>query len=321
MSLNIKIPEISKQVRDEDVFKILNNFFNEFAKDWGNHQIEWVSSAYQTFKDHDKFLIVIYLVKKTLDFYSSQWIKQSFETFYSKDKLQIEKFSIHEIAKDLQLAKETARRKILELENIGAIKRQKKRIILDRSLFPQIKPINSTRRAATLLSKFAENLDKHLNSNIEMDSKVIHNYILNEFTYAWKLYYEMQIPIVLQWKKYFGDLETWHIWGIVAVSQNSSNSLQHINRNYSDYISDHLLDREKGLNAMTISDITGIPRATVVRKLKILVKNKFLVFNKKKLYFPSNFHQKDISNLVTISIKSVSVFSTKIYNQLIFNKN
>ena len=38
----------------------------------------------------------------------------------------------------------------------------------------------------------------------------------------------------------------------------------------------------QGVNAMSISDITGIPRATVVRKLKVLVKNNILSIDDKK---------------------------------------
>ena len=40
---------------------------------------------------------------------------------------------------------------------------------------------------------------------------------------------------------------------------------------------------ERGINAMSLSDITGIPRPTVVRKLKYLIKNNYLSINKKKL--------------------------------------
>ena len=40
---------------------------------------------------------------------------------------------------------------------------------------------------------------------------------------------------------------------------------------------------ERGVNAMSLSDITGIPRPTVVRKLKYLVENNYLVINEKKL--------------------------------------
>ena len=39
----------------------------------------------------------------------------------------------------------------------------------------------------------------------------------------------------------------------------------------------------RGVNAMSLSDITGIPRPTVVRKLKWLINKKFLTINDKKL--------------------------------------
>ena len=42
---------------------------------------------------------------------------------------------------------------------------------------------------------------------------------------------------------------------------------------------------ERGINAMSLSDITGIPRPTVVRKLKYLVKNNYITINEKKLLF------------------------------------
>ena len=38
-----------------------------------------------------------------------------------------------------------------------------------------------------------------------------------------------------------------------------------------------------GLNAMSISDITGIPRPTVVRKLDNLIKSGWMNYNEKKL--------------------------------------
>ena len=49
-----------------------------------------------------------------------------------------------------------------------------------------------------------------------------------------------------------------------------------------------------GLNAMSISDITGIPRPTVVRKLQMLVKAGWINYNEKKLV--SVKVSKEISN-------------------------
>ena len=47
---------------------------------------------------------------------------------------------------------------------------------------------------------------------------------------------------------------------------------------------------ETGVNAMSISDITGIPRATVIRKLNKLLKEKFLKVDNKKHYSSTGHH-------------------------------
>ena len=56
-------------------------------------------------------------------------------------------------------------------------------------------------------------------------------------------------------------------------------------KNISD-ISDNIaqLEISKGLNPTTISDLTGIPRATVIRKLQVLLKKKLLNKNEKNLF-------------------------------------
>ena len=45
---------------------------------------------------------------------------------------------------------------------------------------------------------------------------------------------------------------------------------------------------------MSISDITGIPRATVIRKLNKLLKEKFLKIDDKKCYSSTGVHAKKL---------------------------
>ena len=56
--------------------------------------------------------------------------QQSYEEYYSKSYVQIDKFSITELCEKLDLPKETIRRKVLELEKEGVIKRDKKKIFI-----------------------------------------------------------------------------------------------------------------------------------------------------------------------------------------------
>ena len=72
-----------------------------------------------------------------------------------------------------------------------------------------------------------------------------------------------------------------------------------------------------GINAKSISDISGIPSATVIRKLKLLVKKKLLKLDNKKLYI---FNEaKIIGDLIKVQTeitKKLSSFTTKIFNAM-----
>ena len=75
---------------------------------------------------------------------------------------------------------------------------------------------------------------------------------------------------------------------------------------------------ERGMNAMSLSDITGIPRPTVVRKLKFLIKNNYITINEKKLLFINiqGTNLKRSSELQDANIKTLSNFIFKVFNQI-----
>ena len=95
---------------------------------WANYQLQWLNEIYATFKDHSKFLIIIFLIKKTLDVYSKNFVKLSFDEFYSLETVEVEKFSISEISLSLNIPKETTRRKLIELEQMGVIVKINKKL-------------------------------------------------------------------------------------------------------------------------------------------------------------------------------------------------
>ena len=68
----------------------------------------------------------------------------------------------------------------------------------------------------------------------------------------------------------------------------------------------------RGVNAMSISEITGIPRPTVVRKLNYLLKNKYISVNKKKL-FNVNMQDKTLSDTIKLQEKNVLSLSRLIF--------
>ena len=314
--MNIRSPDISNQIYKEDVLSVIENKYSIMGPMWVNHQMEWCNGVFSSFKDHDKFLVIILLIKKTLDFYSRNFIKLTFDQFYSKDTVEIEKYTITEISKALNIPKESTRRKVLELEKMGAIRKFKKKIIIDRSKYYHSKPVDSIKRITRFLSILSEmSIDSKILPK-KLSSGELEIIIKDNFSYIWKLYYELQIPMMMSYKKIFKDLETFHIFGICVVNQHL-----YARRVSNDYMqrdifieSTHSSKMMQGLNAMSISDISGIPRATVIRKLRQLVKEDVLVIDIKK-------HYRLTSNIVTklkpvqenILIK-LSDFSTKILN-------
>ena len=309
------IPRISDQIYKDDTLDVLENSYSIVGPHWVNHQLEWMNGVYSAFKDHDKFLIIIYLTKKTLDFYSKNFIKLNYDQFYSKDTVEIEKFNIIEISTNLNIPKETARRKTIELEKSGVIKRKKKKIIIDRSAFPFIKPIKSIVRMSRFLSLLSEMLVKEKILQTKTNSIELEETIKDNFSYVWKIYYELQIPMLLKYNKVFGDLETFHIFGACVQNQhlNQRDMISEIER--VKFLRSNLLDKNmQGLNAMSISDITGIPRATVVRKLKKLIKKNYLSINNKKHYKLTNFIVKKLEPAQKIILNKLSDFSSQVFN-------
>jgi len=314
--MKILIPEISKQLNKEDTFKILEKKYSILGPMWVSHQIEWCNGVYAAFKDHDKYLIIMLLIKKTLENYLNNFTKLSYDEFFSKKTIEIEKFNISEISTTLYIPKESARRKVLELENEGVIKRINKKIIIDRSCFDYSKPVNSIKRISTFLSTVSALCKDEGTISKKKTSAELELIIKDNFTNIWYFYYEMQIPMMINYKKIFKDFDSFHIWGACVVNQHfdaKKSFPTHTDRD--SFIKSFFTgSKGQGINAMSISEITGIPRATAIRKLQKLVKNGNLTIDKKK-------HYRLKENIVSIlkpvqkdNLHRLASFSSKIFN-------
>jgi hypothetical protein len=172
------------------------------------------------------------------------------------------------------------------------------------------------------MSRFLSTLSK-MAFNEGLTSKPISTDSLIEtskkyFSFIWKLYYEMQIPMLLAYKKIHGDLESFHIHGICLSNHalnSKKNDTSEMNKEF--YLEKYFFGDKKdftGINAMSISDITGIPRATVIRKLGKLIKGNFLKIDSNKHYFSTGTHKKQILAVQKNTFKNLSKFAARIYN-------
>jgi len=311
-------PEIIKKIHREDIINILEQKYSEISPVWMPMQMEWLNNVYRTFNDYEKFMIVMHLLGNTFDFYSKNFMKLNYDEYFNQNQIEIKKINVTEISRSLNIPKETTRRKLIELEQLGTIKKLTKKIIIDRKTWPNIKPEETIQRMSRFLSILSSILyeEKIISETITSDKlvKVSKEY----FSYVWKLYYEMQIPMLLNFKKIHGDLESFHVWGICIANQ-TLNAKKNDNSEMSkeNYLKKYLFNSDEnraGINAMSISDITGIPRATVIRKLNKLIKEKFLIVDIKKHYLTTGVHKKKLVEIQKNNFKNLSKFAESIYN-------
>ena len=319
--------DFSKTLTDDQVYDAIMNNYSSLSKEWIFHQWNWMNSVYSPFNDHYKYMIVISLIEKTLQFYDQMNVQYTYDEYYSKSYQQIEKFSITELCEKLDLAKETVRRKVIELEREGVINRSKKKILIDRRAFPFVQPVQQLKLTSKYIFLVSKALNKEQTYSKRLNQKDIENMIKKNFSLCWRWFYRMQIPLVIGYHKFMQDLTTFHIWGTVCMNQilNVSKKLNTENENESlDYFTTNNvlienLGTDTGISAMSISDMTNIPRATIIRKCKYLIKEDLIKINKKKQYALSSMNFRKILPYQTEIFRLKAKFIRKILNLLVIS--
>ena len=324
--MDLREIDFSKTLEDEQVYSSIMNNYSDLSKDWIFHQWNWMNNVYSPFKDHYKYMIVISLIEKTLHFFDQMNIQYSYDEYYAKSYQQIEKFSITELCEKLDLPKETVRRKVLELEKEGVISRSKKKIIIDRKAFTFSKPEQQMKFTSKYILLVSKALNKDQIYSKKLDQKIIENIMRKKFTLCWRWFYRMQIPLVIGYHKFMQDLTTFHIWGTVCMNQvlNVSKFLDTGDKPNLDHFqtSDILiknLGTNSGISAMSISDMTNIPRATIIRKCKYLIKEDLIKMNEKKQYVLASMNFRKILPYQTEIFKYKAKFIRKILNLLVIS--
>ena len=110
----------------------------------------------------------------------------------------------------------------------------------------------------------------------------------------------MMCRLSLIWRSFLNSMENWFIFGTCGLNQMYNLKDQ---KNFRDFHPDNTenfflnltrKETSRGLNPTTISELTGIPRQTVIRNLKILTKLKALEKEVKTnlFYVPKNTNQR-----------------------------
>ena len=306
---------------------VLSNNPFLLMKHWIKFQQEWVNKIYEQFKDHDTYIILIYLISKSWQDSSNLFKFYSIDEYYSQSEISLPNISLFEMSKNLKIPKETVRRKLLELEKKNIITREGKKIILAKLALNLQKPETSIKRLSLFFEKLSILLSTEDWFGAPVSKENIELYFNKYYTVFWNRYFKMQIPYLTRWKSVFGDLESWVIWANMGINQ--SINLEKISKSMSKKINlsgdkkknlyfENLQKNEpnQGVNALSIAEISGIPRATVMRKLKRLLNEKIVKRNKKLEYILTN--QGKLNNKIKanylINQKYIALFVTDIFN-------
>jgi DNA-binding Lrp family transcriptional regulator len=312
------LPSITSEIDEKIIYRVIDKNFSLLAPFFYSFVSNWLIRAYKRYNDIDKFIIVIYLIHQNLVFYRKNGLIIDYESFYRDRTLEINKINISDISKDLRIPKESVRRKILDLEKNGAIKKIGKKIFLDRSTLHKAKATDTVLELSTLLSEFNKILKKEKLITEIFELNKITNSIKENFSFCLYQLNKFIFIYLNRWRAELKDLETFSIGMILVLSATHNKDFIPSKTSLNAYRKEIMGSDLRGVNAMSISEITNIPRPTVVRKLKFLIEKKFLYINEKKLI---SLNVKDsafnkFKNLQNKNLLSLSNFIIRLFNQI-----
>ena len=311
------LPSISEHINEKIINKVIQDNFAALAPYYFTLTSNWFVRAYDHWKDIDKFVIIIYLIHQDLVYFRQNGLKINYETFYEKKSIEISKINISDISKDLRAPKESIRRKVLELEKQKVIKKTGKKIFVVRDTLYSAKAVETLTEVANLLHEFSKILKKEKLVTEVYTVKEIILAIKENFSYCMYQFNKFWFIYINRWRNELKDLETLGI-GMVVLINAVKNKDFVPKKNMRSYHKELMDSDNRGVNAMSISEITGIPRPTVVRKLKYLINKKYLHINEKKLI---TFNAKDSAfvttgKMINQNMLDLSTFIHRVFNQI-----
>ena len=268
----------------KNILKLITGNFEKLAPTYYRLISEWMNSSYEVFNDIDKYRIILYLINKDFEHYIQIKKIESYDNFFMFDKsLELDRINIIEISKSLNIPKESTRRKILDLEKLNVLQKIGKKIYIDRSAYRLVQPKNTLKNLSALLSKISEilKIENLIDKSLNVDE--VSEHLKDNFSYCWYYFYIFIFTLTLRWKKQLGDLEIYSVGMVITCHSIVNKSYEGSWPNFSESTKGIVNIKEGGVNTMSISEITHIPRPTVVRKLNYLFQSQLQVVTPKSV--------------------------------------
>ena len=321
----------------DDISELLKTHYTSLMSAFYESQSVFLCNIYKRYRSieaaniilcfaRDIHLEIIRQREKDLNF------NVSLENFWKNFRI-IDKPSakISSIVKITGIPKETVRRKIKNLLDEGFLTEDKK----NKGYYWN--PLSKKYENYKFIDYNTKNLSKFIYKvvnllQINLDAEAVENEIRSQFSFYWYHYLSTQLDWLKLWQLKLKDNDL-----LLIALQTTIPTFQYIVKNQGKIKIDDVFKVIKNFNekdkiqncsvsATSVSKITGIPRATCIRKLDKLVNLDFLAREKKTkryvLHQAFDGRTKDIlfRENVSFTIKNLSKYVTIIINSLIHNR-
>ena len=289
----------TKKIEIKFIQKNLTDNFIKLMPTFYEMESAFLSGVYKRYGDLEGGNIVIFFARDChlqilrkreidLDFDLSldKFWKNHKDIFQPKKKIII-------VSQSTGLPKETARRKIISLIKKKHLKKgEKNRLFWEPDSELKETYIKIIEEEINSLSKFIFEQSKLLYLNLPISK--IEKEIKNNYCFYWYHYLNVQLEYIKFWQEKLKDLEMLLI-GLQVIIQ----TLNYLKRKVPDInnVFNHgknlktIPINEANISATSVSDITGIPRATCIRKLDKFVKMKILEKDEKTKRYSLSLNQ------------------------------
>ena len=287
MQINKKV---GLEIQSEDITNLLNTYFSSLMAGFYEMQSSFLSGIYKRYNNIESAHIILCLAEKTHLEILRQREKSmnhvlSLKNFWNNYKnITNPTQKIVSIVKTTGIPKETARRKIKNLISQDFVLFDKNIKEYSWNLLLKYKESyleiysKETKILSTFVSTFAEYLKLPLNKDLVIRE------IESQFSFYWYHFLACQLKWLKMWQEKIKDIDL-----ILISLQAVIPTLQYIDKNINlkkigldnlymivGQTNNQYKFSEASVSAASVSEITGIPRATCIRKLERLAKLELL---------------------------------------------
>ena len=270
-----------KKFEKSNIEKVLRDNFSKLMPTFYEMESSFLSGVYKRYGDLEGGNIVIYFARDLhLEILRKRENDLSFDLsldmFWQNHKnIRQGKKKIIVVSKETGLPKETARRKIISLIKKKHLKREEKnRLFWEPASEHKETYLKIIGEQINSLSKFILEQTKLLQLNIPLAK--IEKEIRNNYSFYWYHYLSVQLQYIKFWQEKLNDLEM-----LLIGLQTTIQTVHVLNKKKENgfinlKIAKNYDLKDANISATSVSEVTGIPRATCIRKLDKFVKMKVL---------------------------------------------